>query len=151
MLQGYECNVTLLDEQEVPSEKPSRFTSVSQGSWCAFWAPRGVLPPSWSPSSAHSPSSCPSAAFAMTPRTHMVPRRHILASTTIPLQAEPNLALSFSLLTFLLSLSSLDASLPSQHYDPVWFDFLRGSPTTFWSMRVLLVFGEYKVPRGLMQ
>lgn len=48
-----------------------------------------------------------------------------------------------------LALSSLDVFFTSRHRDSVWRDSLRGSSTIVRNIRVLVVFGDSAMPRGL--
>lgn len=69
-------------------------------------------------------------------------------------EGEEELDLTFSVFlipTLLLSLTYPDVSFPSRHHDSVWLDCPRGCSTTIWSVRVLVILGDFAIPRGLLQ
>lgn len=95
----------------MPSGKYCRLMSL-RGARSAFSAPCEILTSYWPPSCAHSPVSSPNEGFAPDDPDSLDD-----ASLPLPqclVEAELNLALSFSWLLFLLSLSLslLDISFP---------------------------------------
>lgn len=85
----------------------------------------------------------------MAPTTQCLSTTRLRDSTTVLLRGGTK---SFSQLPSLLSfLSPLEVSFPSRHLDYVWLDYLRGSSKTDWIVKVLVVFRDFAMPRGLLQ
>lgn len=109
----------------------------------------GVLAPSWSASFARS-FLVPECGARCDSMTQGLPTTRTCLHRCASHEVGRDLTLSFSFLLFLLSLSLLDVFL-SWNHNFIWLYFLCGSSTTVWSMRVLVVFGDSTMPRGLLQ